>query len=151
MLYLYSLREIEIEINIRYLTLETAKRCVIETIEKCQSTGDARDVSHVKFITGRENHINPTEDVLYEAFPSWMEDTEIKHLIEHCEKCDGYYLVYIDRYYAPTFFTRSFKSFKRLTSRYLLLLSLLLVLLVLLGSLFGLFYIIIMSMITCQV
>jgi hypothetical protein len=139
MSYFFSLKEVEV--NLRYLTPETAKSCVIETIENCQSTGDARDVSYVKFITGRGNHINSTEEVIYEAFPSWMKDTEIKHLVEHCKKYDGYYLVYIDRYYAPPLFAPLFKSFKRSISRFLSSLFSLLVL-------FVFFYIIIMFTIT---
>jgi hypothetical protein len=116
----HSLKEIEVDLR------ESAKHYVIKTIKDCHS----RKIPCVKFITGRENHINSTEEreVLYEAFPSWMLDTEIKHLIEHCRKYDGYYLVFLDFKSAPSLF--------KLISRLLLLLLLYFL------SLFVLFYVI---------
>jgi hypothetical protein len=92
------------EVDLHYLTRESAKSLVIETIYDCHS----RKIPCVKFITGRGNHINATGErgVLYETFPSWMADTEIKHLIEHSKKYDGYYLVYLDLVYSPSPFKR---------------------------------------------
>jgi hypothetical protein len=83
----YPLKDVEVDLH--YRTREDAKRIVIETIKDCHS----RQISCVKFITGRGNHINSTggRGVLYETFPSWMIDTKIKHLIEHSQRFDGYY------------------------------------------------------------
>jgi DNA-nicking Smr family endonuclease len=73
----YTLKEVEVDLH--YLTRETAKRRVIETIKDCHS----RKIPYVKFITGRGNHINANGErgVLYETFPSWMVDTEINYLV----------------------------------------------------------------------
>jgi DNA-nicking Smr family endonuclease len=79
------------EVDLHYLTRESAKSLVIETIYDCHS----RKIPCVKFITGRGNHINSTGErgVLYGAFPLWMEDTEINYLVQDYEIYDGYYLV----------------------------------------------------------
>lgn len=84
----------EIEVDLHNFQRETAKRLVINTIKESYY----KNISIIKFITGSGNHINSIEEkgVLYEVFPSWMSDNEIKHLIEHCKKYDGYYLVYLD-------------------------------------------------------
>jgi hypothetical protein len=82
------------EVDLHNLQREPAKCLVIKTIKESYY----KNITTIKFITGRGNHKNSTGErgVLYEAFPSWMSDTEIKHLIEHCKKYDGYYLVYLD-------------------------------------------------------
>ncbi|RGB31526.1 hypothetical protein C1646_817269 [Rhizophagus diaphanus] len=84
----------EVEVDLHNFQCETAKRLVINTIKESYY----KNISIIKFITGRGNHINSIEEkgVLYEVFPSWMSDNEIKHLIEHCKKYDEYYLVYLD-------------------------------------------------------
>ncbi|GES74553.1 hypothetical protein GLOIN_2v1530036 [Rhizophagus clarus] len=109
MAYYSSLKEIEVDIH--NLQREPAKRLVIDTIKESRY----KNISTIKFITGRGNHINSIEErgVLCEAFPSWMSDTEIKHLIEHCKKYDGYYLVYLDfeRVYLNYFLNFNFIEF----------------------------------------
>jgi DNA-nicking Smr family endonuclease len=46
----------EVEVDLHYLTRESARRRVIDTIADCHS----RNIPYVKFITGRGNHINST-------------------------------------------------------------------------------------------
>jgi hypothetical protein len=89
----YSLLK-ELEVDLHNLQREPAKRLVIDKIKESYD----KNISTIKFITERGNHVNSTKErgVLYEAFPSWMSDNEIKHLIEHCKKFDGYYIVYLD-------------------------------------------------------
>ncbi|CAB4418485.1 unnamed protein product [Rhizophagus irregularis] len=98
--YYYSLKEAEVEVDLHYRT----KLLVIQTIKDCHF----RKIPCVKFITRRGNHVNATgeREVLYEDFPSWMLDNEIRHLIEQCQKYDGYYLVYLDLNHAPSLFRR---------------------------------------------
>ncbi|CAB4380822.1 unnamed protein product [Rhizophagus irregularis] len=80
-------------VDLHYLTRENARRLVINSVKKSHS----RKILCVKFITGRGNHINSTGErgVLYEKFPSWMRDSEIKYLVQDYEIYDGYYLVYL--------------------------------------------------------
>ncbi|GET54010.1 hypothetical protein GLOIN_2v1765901 [Rhizophagus irregularis DAOM 181602=DAOM 197198] len=104
--YYYSLKEAEVEVDLHYRT----KLLVIQTIKDCHF----RKIPCVKFITRRGNHVNATgeREVLYEDFPSWMLDNEIRHLIEQCQKYDGYYLVYLDLNHAPSLFRRLIFGFR---------------------------------------
>src|SRR3954447_26006621 len=70
---------------------KNAKKLVINTIQESHSTG----ISRIRFITGRGNHINANGDqaVLYKAFPSWLSDKTIKHLVKSCIRHDGSYVV----------------------------------------------------------
>ncbi|CAB5366318.1 unnamed protein product [Rhizophagus irregularis] len=115
----------EVEIDLLYLTSEQAKDVVIQTIRNCHSN----KVPHVKFITGRVNHINANGErgVIYEAFPSWMTDSKVKYFIEHCKKHDGYYLVYIYLTPNPLFIRKLIIEHLLRSACFLLILILLLV------------------------
>ncbi|CAB4474511.1 hypothetical protein RhiirA5_401118 [Rhizophagus irregularis] len=105
------------EVDLHNLTREEARLIAIEMIIDSHS----KCIPYVKFVTERENHINATGErgVLYEEFPSWMLDTEIKHLVKDYDPCDGFYIVYLD------FFVRAFKEISLLV---LLLLAIIIIL-----------------------
>src|SRR5581483_11843136 len=83
------------KVDLHYLTREKARRCVIKEIREAHSNGN---IDCIRFITGRGNHINATGErgVLYDAFPSWVRDTKVKHLIRNYYPHNGYYEVYLD-------------------------------------------------------
>src|SRR6266542_5322418 len=52
--------------------------------------------------------------VLYEAFPSWLSNTKIKHLVEHCARYDGYFIVHLDLEYSTfNYYSNCFLNFIR--------------------------------------
>ncbi|RIA84318.1 hypothetical protein C1645_422299 [Glomus cerebriforme] len=91
--------EVEVEVDLHYLQRESARRLVIEKIQESHS----RNISCIKFITGRGNHMNSTGErgVLFETFPSWLSDIEVSNLIQNYVQYVGYYLVYLDLSYTP--------------------------------------------------
>ncbi|GET54008.1 DNA mismatch repair protein MutS [Rhizophagus irregularis DAOM 181602=DAOM 197198] len=101
-------------VDLHYLTRENARRLVINSVKKSHS----RKILCVKFITGRGNHINSTGErgVLYEKFPSWMRDSEIKYLVQDYEIYDGYYLVYLNSSNKGACANKSYISYNLLSS-----------------------------------
>ncbi|RIA84319.1 hypothetical protein C1645_784377 [Glomus cerebriforme] len=95
MLYYVEIPEVEVDLRcfLRKPTKVT-KRFVIETIK----VSHASEISCIKFITGRGNHINSTKEreVLCKNFESWLSDTEVSKLIDFHVPHTEHYLVYLN-------------------------------------------------------